>query len=187
MAIAFLKRASLHFAQEYSKILLAGFDERKNISVRFSDFIPYKQNDSDPTRLYDSPKDSPKVKRLKCLALACATPIIQAISILLSLANRIAKLITFAHFWYPRGGEAYSFKSRLFEFGRDFLRVVFSSLIYAGLELSAIYGLALPYDAAKLYATFERCAFGKAFLATCFQPSATHHLFGGDISKANQW
>ena len=67
------------------------------------------------------------------------------------------------------------------------MKTALAPIFYVGLELSAIYGLVLPYDGGKLYATFERCAFGTHKLAPCFQPHPTEHLFGGDIDEPDSW
>ena len=61
------------------------------------------------------------------------------------------------------------------------------SIVYVDLLLAAVYGLALPNNGKKLYATLERFAFGDFVLAPCFQPRATSHLFGGDIEEEDQW
>ncbi len=174
--------------QSLKDIVTNGLDERKNYPVRLSHFMPCTKFldgvDSSNGDWYW--EDSPRVTRLKCLALATATPIVQAISTLLNLANRIAKLVSFAHFWHP-SQEQYCLRERAWSFGKDLLRVAFSPIIYVGLELSALYGLILPNNGQKLYATFERAAFGKAVLAPCFQPHPTRHLFRGKPGEINGW
>lgn len=195
MVVDFLGQASQNIADGYLRIILNGFDEKDSHPIDLSHFIPCNQWEESSRSLYIIDKsnddayfnDCPRVKRLKCLALAFVTPIIHAIGILLNIANRIAKLITFSHFWYPDDSEEYSFQNRLFEFGKDMIRIAFAPMIYVGLELSAIYGLILPYDGGKLYATFERCAFGRELAAPCFQPSPSYHLGGGDVFTLNSW
>ncbi|HSW86745.1 MAG TPA: hypothetical protein VLG49_04500 [Rhabdochlamydiaceae bacterium] len=193
MAIDFLVNSTQNVCKGYLEILLNGFDESQNYPVKFSHFIPYSKWERNRFYIIDRTNndrysdDSVRVKGLKCSALAAATPVVHAISTVLNVANRIGKLITFSHFWHPSQSYGYSFERRLFQFGKDLLRVAFSPMIYIGLELSAIYGMVLPYDGGKLYATFERCAFGKGLLAPCFQPEPTYHLGGGDINQPNSW
>jgi hypothetical protein len=194
MIVDFLKNASVNVYEGYIRTLLNGFDENDNHPISLSHFIPCNRWDEEQGGLYIIDKsnedeyfnDSPNVKRLKCLALVAATPIVHAISTVLNAANRIAKLVTLSHFWHPSAND-YSFTQRFFEFGKDLIRVAFAPMIYIGLELSAIYGLILPYDGGKLYATFERCAFGRDLLAPCFQPSPSSHLGGGDTRQPNNW
>ena len=59
--------------------------------------------------------------------------------------------------------------------------IVLMPLIYVALEFAALYGVLAPYGGRKLYGTLERLAGEKGFLAPCFQPEPTHHLFGGDL------
>lgn len=187
----FLPTVAYHLYENCSEVLTNGFDERDHRPITCSHLNPYTQFERDPSGYYTDlsngdryNNDDPHVIRFKCLLLALATPIVHAISLVVNLANRIAKIISFAHFWYP---SSQSFTERSWSFGKDVLRVAFTPIIYLGLELAALYGLILPNDGRKLYATLERCAFGKEFLAPCFQPYATYHLGGGTIGKANVW
>ncbi len=185
----------MNLCQGFGEILTNDCDERNSHPIAFSHFSPcteFTNDDSNDLYIVDSSNrdrylaDDPKVTRLKCLLLATATPIIHPIGLLLNLANRIAKLISFAHFWHP-SAEHYSLNEKLWAVGKDLLRVASSPIIYISLELSALYGLFLPNQARKLYATFERCAFGKALLAPCFQPYATAHLGGAPGYAMNAW
>lgn len=121
-------------------------------------------------------------KRVKCLVLVGATLIVHAVALVLNIANRIAKFLSFAHLWYPNSNEAYNFQDRFIEWCGDLLRIALTPIIYIGLELAAIYGTIMPFDGAKLYATFERYIYASddGLIAPCFQPSPTHHLFSGD-------
>lgn len=190
--IDFLTNASANILNGYNRILLQPLNEKEEGPISFSHFIPINQWDEKGFTFVDRGNqdvyvhDSQKVKRLKCLALTAATPLIQAVALLLNLANRVAKIVTLAHFWYPTSTE-FTLKERSFELLKDLLRVALTPIFYLGLVLSAIYGIALPYDGGKLYATFERCAYKGPFLAPCFQPFATFHLGGGDIHLPNQW
>jgi hypothetical protein len=50
--------------------------------------------------------------------------------------------------------------------------------------VTAILGLAFPYEGRKLYATIERAAFcGHFVLGACFQPYPKGHVFGSDINS----
>jgi len=108
MAVDFLINATKNDAEGYRRTLFNGLDERENYPVKPSHFIPYNQWKIEKGALYITDKsngdeyfnDSPNVKRLKCLGLLATTPIVHAVSTLLNLANRITKLVTFAHFWH---------------------------------------------------------------------------------------
>ncbi len=193
--VGFFLGASINTTIGYFRIALHDLDESRNPPIKFSHFIPCNRWDAGQNNLYTVDRsngdvylnDSPKVKRLKCLALVVATPIVQAVGLLLNVANRVAKLMTLSHFWYADQSFDGSFKDRLFTFCTDVLRVACTLIFYVGLELSAVYGLMRPNDGGKLYATFERCAYGRHLLAPCFQPSPTSHLGGGDLRVANSW
>jgi hypothetical protein len=201
--VNFLQHAIPSIAEGGKDILLRGFDQNDDQIVALGHFVPcteweeeggYKLIDKGTGEVYW--KDSPSMKRLKCLALAGATPVVQTIALVLNLVNRIAKLVTFAHFWSPDSfwtstGETIPLKDRLIAFGKDLLRVVLTPVILAVMFVVALCGAITPlgngpYDAGKLYATAERFAFGKDFLAPCFAPFAVRHL-GGGTPGANAW
>ena len=184
----FLPRAASHIGERFGEILKNDCDERHNRPISLSHFLPYTsfENGVDLSNGDQYWQDDPNTTRLKCLGLIAATPIIHAIGLVLNLANRIAKIISFAHFWHS-SLDHLSLSKQCWCFGKDLLRVAFTAIIYIGLELSALYGLALPDNGKKLYATFERCAYGKELLAPCFQPSPTSHLGGGIAGKRNEW
>lgn len=184
----FLPAAASQIGRSFGEVLTNGFNEHGNRPLMLSHFLPYTRFEkgvdlSNGDRYWN---DDLNVTRLKCLGLVAATPIVHAIGLVLNLANRIAKIVSFAHFWHP-SSEHYSLSERSWSLGKDLLRVALTPIIYIGLELSALYGLILPDNGRKLYATFERCAFGKELLAPCFQPCATRHLGGGIPGKKNEW
>lgn len=185
----FLPAATNHISKSFGEVLWNDCDERFNRPISFSHFLPYTRFNEAEVDLSNGDQyweDDPNIVRLKCLGLVAATPLVHALGLILNLANRIAKLITFAHFWHASTGH-YSLEEKGWSLGKDLLRVTFTPLIYIGLELSALYGLILPSNGRKLYATFERCAYGKELLAPCFQPYATRHLGGGIPGKRNAW
>lgn len=185
----FLSFATYNIKITFGEILNNNCDERKNHPVSPSHFLPYtkfKNGVDSSNRDQYSALDSSNTIRLKCLAVVAATPIIQAIGLVLNLANRIAKIVSFAHFWHSSSSHL-SLSGKIWSFGKDLLRVAFSPIIYVGLELSALYGLILPENGRKLYATFERCAYGEALLAPCFQPETKRHLGGASLEVPNAW
>lgn len=122
----------------------------------------------------------------KCFLLALGTPFVHPITACITIAFRILKLITLAHFWITREDEKnYNFSGRLLHATKDFLRIVAAPLMLVGFELSALYGLIRPYDGRKLYASLERTLYGSWILAPCFQPKPTSHAFGGDLYCRN--
>lgn len=73
-------------------------------------------------------------------------------------------------------------------------RIVLLPLTLLALQSAALYGIANPYDGRKLYASIERVGLvGERdiippfFLAPCFQPDATSHLFGGNLDDCEAW
>jgi len=159
--------------------------------------------------------------RLKCIGLSLLTPFAHTIGMIVNVVYRILKLASFYHFWCKRkdldipikrkestitkiwnyftGKQApkeekksYHLKERLSEAGKDLFRIIASPVALIGLELSAIYGIANPYDGRKLFASIERGIYSGRFqTAPCFQPLsktiAGKHLFGGDPLKRNTW
>jgi hypothetical protein len=123
--------------------------------------------------------------RTKCSLLTLGTPFVHSIAAILNLAYRILRLITFYHF--SKDDKKYTFKTRLIDAGKDFLRIVATPFSIIGLELSAIYGIFRPYDGRKLYASFERAEYGNFILAPCFQPDPRYHALGGNVYKRNDW
>ncbi len=187
--IPYLRRSII---VKYYEILTTPLVTHDSHPINFSHFNPctqFKKQASTQTDLGNRDTywlDSPRTTRLKHLALIVGTPIIQSIGALLNLANRIAKVITCLHFWHPSlAGKSLS--QRAWSCSKDSLRIAFTPIILVGLELSALYGLLLPNQGKKLYATFERCLYGRAVLAPCFQPSASEHLLGGKAGKPDEW
>ncbi len=122
--------------------------------------------------------------RFKCFLLIFGTPFVHAVALLVNVACRIVKLVTFVHFW-PNKDEKYDLSARKELAYNELLRVVSPMYTLIGLESSAIYGLFRPYDGRKLYATIERATYGNHILAPCFQPDFTKHLFGGSTDNPN--
>lgn len=146
--------------------------------------------------------DSEKTVRLKCAAFLAATLIFQPLGLMLTAINKIAKAVTFAHFWHPSQQKC-TFKACLIEWGQDIMIAASTPLIYIGLIFSGLYGATFsPYDGRKLCGSFERLAYSGGYavydhgygkyphvfiLAPCFQPTPRFHLFGGDINKKDVW
>lgn len=130
--------------------------------------------------------ESRGVVRFKCFLLTLGTPFVHPIASIVNVGLRILKLATLSHFWSKEVGYTeYNFKARLAEAGKDLLSIVAAPFSILGLELAAIYGIFLPYDGRKLYASLERATYGSFILAPCFQPNPKYHAFGGDINKRN--
>lgn len=124
--------------------------------------------------------------RIKCLLLSIGTPIVHAIASIVNIAYRIAKLVSFSHFWMP-DKDSSSFKDRLKDAGKDLASIITQPLALVGLQLAAVYGIFNPLDGRKLYASIERAQYGDFVLAPCFQPEARRHLFKGDINEKGAW
>lgn len=195
--IEILPAVACNLAKRYVKVAVESIDidDRNYRPVHLTHFIPctpFKKVTHDTgtfmerNRIKDLSNEDEYLDdrevRWKYLALTLATPIVQAVGVLLSVALRIIKFITLAHFWYPFENE-YPLCDRAWSFGKDILRIAFAPAIYIGMVVSPIYGLAFINNGRKLYATFERCIYGDALLAPCFQPKPTSHLFGTSIDQ----
>ncbi len=91
-------------------------------------------------------------------------------------------MLSFAHF-REEGLSALSTTAKTLLWVKDIGSIVFSPIAAVGLQLAAIYGLFSPKNGRKLYATFERCIYGRALLAPCFQPNPAdnfQHALGGE-------
>ena len=62
---------------------------------------------------------------------------------------------------------------------------ILSPLSMALLTFAAVYGLFLPHNGRKLYASLERLLYDDPLLAPCFQPNPESHLCGGDMKTKN--
>lgn len=128
-----------------------------------------------------------------CGLAALATPVFHPAFAVVNIVYRIIKLVSFHEFWRepdqnPFGKNLHipykteiSLKYRSWQYTKDLLRVTASPLAVPMLEISAIYGMIMPYDGRKLYATTEGAFYGSPMLGQCFEPTPTRHLFGGDI------
>jgi hypothetical protein len=138
--------------------------------------IPAYLIDGSTGRLYWN--ESEGVVGFKCALLTLGTPIVHAT---VGLASKIFHVITLSAL--RKGGG--TLKERFTEFGKDLARLVFLPLGIIALEAAALYGVFSPYNGRKLYASLERACYKGYLLAPCFQPSPTHHFFGGDSNKRN--
>jgi hypothetical protein len=121
--------------------------------------------------------------RTKCFLLILGTPLIHSIASICNIAYRTFKVLTLAELWLRHDEEKPSpLKGRLTLVAADLAKAVAAPLVLAGLCLSAIYGLFMPYDARKLYGALERAEYGGPILAPCFQPNPDSHFFGGDAN-----
>ena len=106
-----------------------------------------------------------------CFLLTIVTPIVHGGASVVALAYRIIKLITLSHFWISKEGEkTYDFNDRLKDAGFDVLRIIIQPIALIGLELAAIYGVFMPNDGRKLYASIERSQCDNCMIAQVFQP-----------------
>ena len=161
-------------------------------SVTLKDFYPFNRwtpdengsrwSDESPAYLIDQTtgkyywNEDENCVGLKCFFLALGTPIVHPIASVLQGAIRIVRLVTLYHFRANKYDEkSYSLKNRALEAGGDILKIVTIPLSVIGLTLAAVYGIFLPYDGRKLYASIERAQYGSYVLAPCFQPDPTCH------------
>jgi hypothetical protein len=216
MTINFFKHASINTFKSFGNTLLNGFasdiskkDKVHQVGLQFVHFNPINTWALEKYEIVDKStgdkycNDSTKTVRLKCVALFAASWIVQPVGLTLNLLNRIAKVATFAHLWYP-SQKKYKFKARINEWEKDVLLVVTTPLILVGILFSALYGAILsPYDGRKLYGTFERLAYSGGYqffgvgyggknlhsslLAPCFQPDIKAHLGGAKLNQKDVW
>ncbi|MFZ0565784.1 MAG: hypothetical protein WAM28_06335 [Chlamydiales bacterium] len=127
--------------------------------------------------------ESKGLVRKKCLLLALGTPIVHLIASIINILIRLIKIIAF----WMNGCKNYGWKERLKEKGAEVAKLGLALITPIALEMASLYGCYSPYDGRKLYASIERASYGGPLLAPCFQPSATRHLFGGDINEKDVW
>jgi len=193
--MAFIQNLANHLASRWGEIVTEGFNDPGECPVTGRHFLPCNawKNTERQCYILDLStgdryiNDSPSCKRQKCLALVGTAPLGQAVNLLLVLANRVGKLVTFAHFWHPDPDKEYSFLGRLVCLLKDLLLLALIPILYLGFFFAALYGLILPNDGGKLFATLERVSFGKGVLAPCFQPEPSSHLFGGNPQEIDHW
>lgn len=123
------------------------------------------------------------IKRFKCLVLVIATPITQSIGLILNIINRVGLILSSTYSWTHDKFEERPLCEMMKEFSDNILSLALTPIILVGMELAAIYGLVKPFDGGKLYASFERLAYGKEFLAPCFQPNRYLHTFNFFLQK----
>lgn len=128
------------------------------------------------------------VIRRKCFLLALGTPIVHTMGAIVNIVYNLLKLISLYDFWKPlddENQENYDLTMRLLDAGVNVFNIVFAPIAVLLLEFSALYGMIMPYDGRKLYASLERFTYGDFVLAPCFQPEPKEHLLGGDIRQQN--
>ena len=54
-------------------------------------------------------------------------------------------------------------------------RIALTPLTILAMTFSSLYGIFMPWNGRKLYASLERFHYQQALLAPCFQPSSDHH------------
>ncbi len=118
-----------------------------------------------------------------------ATPLYHLAVGVIQAVFQFFKIITFSHFWMSKEGESsYSFENRLGDLGKELVNIISLPFVVTALEASAVYGLLMPYDGRKLYASFERVLLNDYFLLfPCFQPNPERHLLGGDPLKRDSF
>ena len=182
----------VNYCLETSKFLINPFDDnwgasKRTSSISLSNFIPYNQWEIDQYGIIDKSnadiycKDSLSKKIEMCSSCRSYLDCSAAIALVVENCLSDSKTRHFFPFFVSLAILCISFKTRSLLFGEDLLKTVLAPIFYVGLELSGIYGLVLAYDGGKLYATFERCAYGRHIL-TRFQPTYRTSLWG-DIDE----
>lgn len=127
----------------------------------------------------------------KCFLLAVGTPIVHAMAAIVKVIFNLLKLISFYDFWKTieddnkENKSDYNLAKRTLDAGSNVINILFAPIAVLLLECSALYGLIMPRDGRKLYASFERFTYGHFVLAPCFQPEPEKHLLGGDLNQQN--
>ncbi len=154
------------------------------------------KNSSEPMYIIDSQtgdryfNEDTDVIRFKCALLTFGTPIVHTLAAIAHIAYNLIKLLSFYHFWKTLDNNnyenpEYNLKQRSLDAGEDLFHILFAPINILLLEFAALYGIIMPHDGRKLYASLERFAFDDSVLAPCFQPDPQEHLFGGDITVQN--
>ena len=112
--------------------------------------------------------------RFKCLQLAIMIPFVATCYAAIIIAQHILILISLYDFWrldpLDPYNQAYNFRTRLLEAGKNVIGILMAPIYVLLLECSALYGIISPRDGRKLYASSERLAYGAAKFAVCFPP-----------------
>ena len=124
----------------------------------------------------------------KSFGLAWATPFVHTFALIAMAIFRAARTAIGYHFWKDTcGWRKVSISQRFIDFAADIFKIVMTPISLVGLELSALYGCVSPNNGRKLYASFERVAYGNFIIAPCFQPSPKRHLLGGNANERGAW
>lgn len=226
-----LKYIPVKTADTFGNILFNGFDftisredRKEKVPVTLADFLPsnwtkeQKGNDSPRYRNlrtgnaygFAVPEEckgqisAENYLRYKSVLLLPGT-LVQAIGLMLNVANRVTKIMLLMYFFTPAPREnPYSFKERGTEMIADIIRVVATPLFLVGLTFFAFYGMIYPKNGAEGYASCERLAYSGGYripieaywygatteeklqarlLAPCLQPDPKAHF----LSNGNPW
>ncbi len=132
------------------------------------------------------------VIRFKCALLTIGTPIVHTIAAVTHMLYNAVKLLSFYHFWktlddVKENQSDYGLNQRVSDAKSDAFHILFAPINILLLECAALYGMLLPHNGRKLYASLETFAYGSFVLAPCFQPKPDTHLLGGDMDMQNAW
>lgn len=132
-----------------------------------------------------------KVIRLKCLALAIATPIVHSVIAVAMVVLRILRSLSFYYFIRAALDDVPDWKEARISCLVDWIRIlaapILTPIVLLGLEGSAVFGLIHPLNGRKLYAAFERLGYNGPILAPCFQFHPHEHFFSGLTKGPNRW
>ncbi|MDF1758622.1 MAG: hypothetical protein P1U74_10055 [Legionellaceae bacterium] len=118
--------------------------------------------------------------RKKHFVLFLVTPFIHTLAAIIKMSLNILKLITFYHFWKNLDHvKTDHMERRKNDILRDIFHILFAPLAVILLELVTIFGMILPKNGRKLYASIERLAYGDYILPDSIRKymSSKNHRF----------
>lgn len=150
---------------------------------------PRYSDTGEPQWIIDDTTDAPYLNeskdlvRLKCFALIFGTviqtiaAILKALLFLIVFATGLFSNDAICRYLWPDSPDDLGAN-----FGKSFVKILAIPFYSTALAVTAVYGLFNPYDARKIYSGLESAYFDEWRLAPCFQPQATSHFFGSNIS-----
>ncbi len=150
---------------------------------------PRYTDTGEPQWIIDETTDAPYLNesknliRFKCFALIFGTiiqtiaAVLKALLFVIVFATGLFSNDAICRYLWPDSPDDLGAN-----FGKSFLKILAIPFYSTALTVTAVYGLFNPYDARKIYSGLESAYFDEWRLAPCFQPRATSHFFGSNIS-----
>lgn len=134
--------------------------------------------DQDTQDIYSNEPNS--IVRIKCFFLLLGSPFVHTIAAIVTSCSRLMNLLNDIRLSIYARLIGQSDSRALLQ---DSLLLILNLMAPLMLSFAALYGVLLPQNGRKLYASIERLLYAGPVLATCFQPYASRNFLGGDINS----